>query len=87
MRAGDQTVLATAGAFVVVPSGVVHGFANRSAAPVRFVFIHAPGGYEELFRELQPLRRSDGSVDIHAGLSLSAKYHDRIVGPPLGMDR
>jgi len=84
MLAGEQTVVAAAGAFVFVPAGTVHGFANRSGAPVTFVFLHAPGGYEELFRELEPLRRPDGTIDRQAGIALATKYQDRIVGPPLG---
>lgn len=87
MLAGDQTVLAKAGAFVFVPAGTVHGFANRSDAPVTFVFLHSPGGYEEIFRELESLRGPDGALETNAARSLPPKYHDRIVGPPLGMGR
>ena len=52
MRAGAETITAPTGTFVFVPSGTVHGFANRSSAPVTFIFIHAPGGYETIFHEI-----------------------------------
>ncbi len=84
MRAGDDTILATKGTFVFVPAGVVHGFANRSDAPVILIGIHAPGGYDEIFRELDALRAPDGSLNLEAARHLPPKYHDRIVGPPLG---
>ena len=84
MLAGERTVLATEGSFVFVPAGVVHGFANRSDGPVTFVFFHAPGGYEGLFRELEALRGPDGQLDVKAARALPPKYHDRLTGPPLG---
>lgn len=87
MRAGDDTILAKKGTFVFVPAGVVHGFANRSDAPVILVGMHAPGGYDEIFRELEALRAPDGTLDLSTARHLPPKYGDRIVGPPLGMDR
>jgi mannose-6-phosphate isomerase-like protein (cupin superfamily) len=84
MRAGDDTILAKPGTFVFVPAGVVHGFANRSAEDVTLIGIHSPGGYEEIFRELDACGGPD-NLDLERARLLPPKYHDRIVGPPLGV--
>src|SRR3954463_7011137 len=34
------------GTFVAAPPGVEHGFAKRDSGTVRFLNIHAPGGFE-----------------------------------------
>ena len=43
---GDEDVAAPAGTFVLVPPGVEHTFANRTAEPVRVLNIHAPAGFD-----------------------------------------
>ena len=43
---GDEELAAPAGTFVLVPPGVEHTFANRSAHPVRMLNIHAPAGFD-----------------------------------------
>ena len=43
---GDDAVRAPAGTFVLVPPGVLHTFANRTATPVRVLNIHAPAGFD-----------------------------------------
>ena len=83
MWVGDETIAAPAGTFVFVPSGTVHGFANRSAGPVTFVFMHLPGGYETIFHEIEALRKPDGNLGADA-VRLPDKYGDRLTGPPLG---
>jgi mannose-6-phosphate isomerase-like protein (cupin superfamily) len=45
-RLGDEVVAAPPGTFVLVPPGVVHGFRNDGAAPVRMLNIHAPAGFD-----------------------------------------
>jgi mannose-6-phosphate isomerase-like protein (cupin superfamily) len=53
----DETVVTLeAGDFVRVPPGVLHGYANRSGAPVELLVSFHPGGLEELFLKY----RSDG---------------------------
>jgi len=42
----DGDVPAPAGTFVLVPPGVPHTFANRTATPVRVLNIHAPAGFD-----------------------------------------
>jgi mannose-6-phosphate isomerase-like protein (cupin superfamily) len=43
---GDEAVVASPGAFVLVPPGVEHGFRNNGADPVRMLNIHAPAGFD-----------------------------------------
>jgi mannose-6-phosphate isomerase-like protein (cupin superfamily) len=52
MRLGDEELQAGPGTFVCVPPGVVHTFANRSDAPVRFLNLNTPSGFEAYMREL-----------------------------------
>ena len=52
MRVGDDEREAPAGTFVCAPPGVVHTFANRSDAPVRFLNFNIPGGWEDYMRDL-----------------------------------
>jgi quercetin dioxygenase-like cupin family protein len=40
------------GTFVAAPPGVVHTFGKSDAGPVRFLNIHAPGGFEHALREM-----------------------------------
>jgi mannose-6-phosphate isomerase-like protein (cupin superfamily) len=43
---GDEEVVASAGTFVLVPPGVVHGFRNDGSRVVRMLNIHAPAGFD-----------------------------------------
>jgi mannose-6-phosphate isomerase-like protein (cupin superfamily) len=43
---GDEEIAAPPGTFVLVPPGVVHGFRNDGAVPVRMLNIHAPAGFD-----------------------------------------
>jgi mannose-6-phosphate isomerase-like protein (cupin superfamily) len=43
---GDEEVAAPPGTFVLVPSGVEHGFRNDEDRPVRMLNIHAPAGFD-----------------------------------------
>ena len=52
MQLGDEEVEAGPGAFVCVPPGVPHTFANRSDAPVRFLNFNTPAGGEGYMRDL-----------------------------------
>ena len=49
---GERTLDAPAGSYILVPPGVVHTFANASAASVRFLNLNAPGGGEHYLRDL-----------------------------------
>jgi mannose-6-phosphate isomerase-like protein (cupin superfamily) len=43
---GDETAAAPPGTFVLVPPGVLHGFRNDGATPVRMLNLHAPAGFD-----------------------------------------
>ena len=42
----DDEVAVGSGTFVLVPPGVAHTFANRTAAVARIVNVHAPAGFD-----------------------------------------
>jgi mannose-6-phosphate isomerase-like protein (cupin superfamily) len=52
MRLGDATNEVAAGSFVCVPPGIVHTFSNPGPAPVRFLNMQTPSGFEHYMREL-----------------------------------
>ena len=41
-----RQVLAGAGTFVLVPAGTAHAIANARPVDVRFLNVHAPGGFD-----------------------------------------
>jgi quercetin dioxygenase-like cupin family protein len=43
---------AAPGAYVAAPPGIAHGFTKRDPGTVRFLNIHAPGGFEEELRRM-----------------------------------
>ena len=51
VRAGEQTLQAPAGSFVVIPRGVVHQPSNPSNQPARVLLIFSPGGMDRFFIE------------------------------------
>ena len=54
--AGEE-VVARAGTLALLPPLVVHGFANRSHAEVRYLNLHAPGqGFADFLRALRDVR-------------------------------
>lgn len=63
-----------AGTFVCAPPGVVHTFRNDSDAPVRFLNLSTPGGWEHYMRDLAEAVSSDGMTpEVIAAL---AARHD-----------
>jgi hypothetical protein len=52
----------------------VHTFANTSAAPVRFLNINAPGGWENYLRELADAMRAGTMPGPTAFAQIVAKY-------------
>jgi quercetin dioxygenase-like cupin family protein len=66
------------GTFACFPPGVVHTFANRSDAPVRFLGFSTPGGFEGYMRELgKALESSEFTPDLIA--SLAERYDINVV--------
>jgi mannose-6-phosphate isomerase-like protein (cupin superfamily) len=71
-----ETFEAPAGAFVLIPRGVPHRWANRSSEPVTLLNIHIPGnGFEEFLGELAALF-SDGHKASPAQMAEIGKRHD-----------
>ena len=52
MRLGDESLELAAGDIAAVPPGIVHTFSNAIDAPTQFLDIHAPGGFEDYFRDI-----------------------------------
>ena len=71
---GDETVEAQAGTFACAPPGTVHTFANPSDAPVRFLNINSPAGWEGYLRELAQAMPSEGPPDPAVVGPIAAKY-------------
>jgi mannose-6-phosphate isomerase-like protein (cupin superfamily) len=62
------------GAFIHVPAGVPHAFANTTTEPARMFFqSSSPGGHENYFRELSDMLRR-GDVDAAIVAALRERY-------------
>ena len=79
LRVGDEVVEAGPGTFVCVPPGVVHAFSNHNDAPVRFLNMNTPAGWENYMRDLGrlPADRLPTPEEIGA---IAARYDFRPVG-------
>lgn len=51
-RLGSRTFTAKAGAFVLVPPGALHTFANQQATAARFLFLVSPAEFANYWAEL-----------------------------------
>ena len=93
IQIGDQTLLATKGAFVLVPRDVAHTYRVVGDQPATLLIIISPPGFEGMFFEggvpaegpgLPPGRvRTLTDAEWQA---LDLKYDRKIVGPALGPD-
>ena len=70
-----ETIEARPGTFVCAPPGTVHTFTNRSDAPVRFLNMSTPGGFEGYMRELGTAF-SGGSAPASAEMAKIASRYD-----------
>ncbi len=92
-KVGDELAEATAGAFVFIPRGTPHAWANVGGRAGRVAVIFTPGGMNGFFEELAPLL-----PELLAGLpdlttvnphtldqatAIMQRYHYELVGPPL----
>jgi mannose-6-phosphate isomerase-like protein (cupin superfamily) len=73
MDLGSQQLTIGPGGFAFVPGHVPHTFSNEFAAPLRFLLICTPGGFEGFFREMAVLTAS-GQPDFPAILAVAARY-------------
>ncbi len=74
MIVGEREIDAPAGSYILVPPGIVHTFANTSNAPVRFLNINAPGGWEKYLRDLADAMRSGTMPGTPDFAKIVAKY-------------
>jgi mannose-6-phosphate isomerase-like protein (cupin superfamily) len=71
---GEDVVMADAGAYVLKPRGQWHTFWNAGDAPLRFIELIIPGGFDGYFARLSPLLQAAGTPDPAAIQSLAAEY-------------
>ncbi len=72
-----QTVSAPAGAFALIPPGVLHTFANHADEPVIFLSILSPSGFEGFVEELAAMMQRETTwppKDMSHYKALNAKY-------------
>jgi quercetin dioxygenase-like cupin family protein len=72
-RLGEKKVEAGAGAFVYIPRGLRHAFANQTEQPVRALVILTPAGLERYFQEVAALAEA-GVTDASAYQTVNEKY-------------
>ena len=82
---GDQCFEVGPGAFLWMPRGRPHTFANLGDKPLRAVGLINPSGFEQFFTELADyLASTDGPPDPDAILQLNQRYGVYPAeGPPL----
>ena len=71
---GDEEHAAGPGTFACLQPGTVHTFRNDSDAPVRFLNLQTPGGFERYMRDLGEAARSGGLTP--EALARVAARHD-----------
>lgn len=87
-KSGRRYLHGGAGAFMFVPEGVPHAFANSTKKPAKIFFQSSvPGGHENYFKELaEILRRSDGKPDRRDVAELRRRYDIEQLTPLAGGD-
>jgi quercetin dioxygenase-like cupin family protein len=84
-RLGEETVEASAGAFVFAPRGIVHAFWNQGPSLARMLVMMSPPGFVRYLEELANGLTAVGD-DAEAAMSLrkelSEKYDIEVLGPP-----
>ena len=73
VRVGEETLALSAGGFACAPPGVVHTFSNRSQAPVRFLNLATPAGFEHYMRDLSAVMAKGSPTSEEIG-AIAARY-------------
>ncbi len=68
-------VRAQPGTFVLIARGAPHSLANPGPAPVRFLIILSPPGFEGFWEEMSELLKTTGRPEPATVLALQEKYH------------
>jgi mannose-6-phosphate isomerase-like protein (cupin superfamily) len=77
LRVGDDIVDAPAGTFALIPPETVHTFSNRSGAPVTFLNLNTPSGWENYLRDLGAAA-AEGPLD-HARMAAVMRNYDFVL--------
>ena len=77
--AGNQTVRASQGTFVMVPIGTVHTFSNPTEKPARFLNTFTPPLYLGYFEALSKLTQASIAPDPQQFAELMAHYDTEVV--------
>ena len=81
LYSGDRWTDATAGAYLYVPPGGIHSFANNSGAPASMLILFAPGGPREAyFEELADIAATGRELTHDEWVQLWAR-HDQYEAP------
>ena len=80
IQVGDKSIRAEAGAFVLVPQGMVHTVSNEEGSPARYLALFTPSGLEGWFEELASLSQPGMPMpDSETFAALSQKYDHVVV--------
>ena len=75
VRVGEHSHTLPTGAFVLMPRGTPHSFANPGDSEARVLVISSPGAVERYFEETAELARAaGGQVDMARQVELARKY-------------
>jgi len=80
----EREVKAEAGSFVLIPRGTIHAFANREAAPLRWLTFISPGWVSAWIEEESALLEEAGTPELDGARqnAIYEKYGLEVVGPP-----
>lgn len=82
IRVGERTMQAAAGAFALVPRGMIHTFSNPSSKPAKVLVLLSPAGFEKAFEEMAKVApRADQRPDMEKLLEIAGRYNLKIVAP------
>lgn len=82
IRAGDRTVRARAGDFVLIPPGLPHGFGNPTGEPATLLLVISPANrHERYFVELAEVLATPGPPNAEAIGLLRQRYDTEQVSP------
>lgn len=79
--AGEMSTVGP-GEVAFAPRGVVHGLANRTDAPARYLLVCTPAGFERVLAR----RAATESGDEPGEWTLGPSPEVTVVGPPIGAD-
>jgi quercetin dioxygenase-like cupin family protein len=77
-----QTIEAQPGTFVCAPPGTIHTFTNRSEAPVRFLNLATPAGFEGYMRDLGAAFSGRSAPTSAEMAAIASRYDFRPAAPP-----